>query len=56
MLYTEDTRIAALAVHIVGNKAKDEPLLVAPALSGQVGDTGLMQTLTASFSRGFKSE
>ena len=32
MLYTEDTRIAALAVHIVGNKAKDEPLLVAPAL------------------------
>lgn len=29
MLYTEDTRIAALAVHIVGNKAKDEPLLVA---------------------------
>ena len=56
MLYTEDTRIAALAVHIVGNKAKDEPLLVAPALSGQVGDTGLMQTLTAYFAGGFKSE
>ena len=36
MIYTEDTRIAALAVHMVGNKAKDEPLLVAPALSGQV--------------------
>ncbi len=34
-LYTEDTRIAALAVHIVGNKAKDEPLLVSPALSGR---------------------
>ena len=56
MLYTEDTRIAALAVHIVGNKAKDEPLLVSPALSGQVGDTGLMQTLTAYFAGGFKSE
>ena len=56
MLYTEDTRIAALAVHIVGNKAKDEPLLVSPALSGQGGDTGLMQTLTAYFAGGFKSE
>ena len=40
MLYTEDTRIAALAVHIVGNKAKAAPLLVSPALSGQVGATG----------------
>ena len=56
MIYTEDTRIAALAVHIVGNKAKDEPLLVSPALSGQVGDTGLMQILTAYFAGGFKSE
>lgn len=25
MLYTEDTRIEALAVHVVGNKSKDEP-------------------------------
>lgn len=56
MLYTEDTRIAALAVHIVGNKAKDEPLLVSPALSAQVGDAGLMQTLIAYFAGGFKSE
>jgi len=30
MLYTEDTRIEALAVHVVGNKSKDEPLTVSP--------------------------
>ena len=30
--------------------------LVSPALSGQVGDTGLMQILTAYFAGGFKSE
>ena len=56
MLYTEDTQIGALAVHIVGNKAKDEPLLISPALSEQTDDTGLMQTLTAYFMGGFKTE
>lgn len=56
MLYSEETQIGALAVHIVGNKAKDEPLLVSPALSDQLGDVGLMQTLLAYFLGGFKSE
>ena len=44
MLYTEDTRIEALAVHVVGNKSKDEPLTVSPELSAQVADEGLMRT------------
>ena len=56
MLYTEDTRIEALAVHVVGNKSKDEPLTVSPELSAQVADEGLMRTLTAYFLGGFKSE
>ena len=56
MLYTEDTRIEALAVHVVGNKSKDEPLTVSPELSVQVTDEGLMRTLTAYFLGGFKSE
>ena len=56
MLYTEDTRIEALAVHVVGNKSKDEPLTVSPELSAQVTDEGLMRTLTAYFLGGFKSE
>lgn len=56
MFYTEETRIAALAVHVVGNKAKDEPLMISPALSAQVGDAALMQTLTAYFTGGFKTE
>ena len=56
MLYTEDTRIEALAVHVVGNKSKDEPLTVSPQLSAQVADEGLMRTLTAYFLGGFKSE
>ncbi|WP_295940834.1 nucleoid-associated protein [uncultured Alistipes sp.] len=56
MLYTEDSLIDALAVHVVGNKAKDEPLMLSPALSDQVGDDGLMQTLLAYFMSGFKSE
>ena len=51
MLYTEDTRIEALAVHVVGNKSKDEPLTVSPQLSAQVADEGLMRTLTAYFLR-----
>ena len=54
MLYTEDTRIEALAVHVVGNKSKDEPLTVSPELSAQVADEGLMRTLTAYFLGGFK--
>ena len=45
MLYTEESRIGALAVHIVGNKAKDEPLMVSPSLSDQLSDAALMQTL-----------
>ena len=32
MLYFEDTRIEALDIHVVGNKAKDEPLMASPAL------------------------
>lgn len=56
MLYTEDTRIEALAVHVVGNKSKDEPLLVSPQLSPAAADEGLMRTLTAYFLGGFKSE
>lgn len=56
MLYTENTRIAALAVHKVGNKTKDEPLLASPALSEQVDDAVLMSTLTAYFLGGFKTE
>ena len=56
MLYTEDTRIEALAVHVVGNKSKDEPLTVSPELSVQVTDEGLMRTLTAYFLGGLKSE
>ena len=49
MLYTEESRIGALAVHIVGNKAKDEPLMVSPSLSDQLSDAALMQTLLAYF-------
>ena len=56
MLYTEDTRIEALAVHVVGNKSKDEPLMASPELSAQVTDEGLMRTLTTYFLGGFKSE
>ena len=56
MLYTEESRIGALAVHIVGNKAKDEPLMVSPSLSDQLSDAALMQTLLAYFMGGFKSE
>ena len=56
MLYTEESRIGALAVHIVGNKAKDEPLMVSPSLSDQLSDAPLMQTLLAYFMGGFKSE
>ncbi len=56
MLYTEDTRIEALAVHVVGNKSKDEPLMISPDISPQVADEGLMRTLTAYFLGGFKSE
>ena len=47
MLYTEDTRIEALAVHVVGNKSKAEPLPVSPHLSAQVADEGLLRPLTA---------
>ena len=47
MLYTEDTRIEALAVHVVGNKSKDEARTVSPQLSAQDDDEGLMRTLTA---------
>ena len=56
MLYFEDTRIEALDIHVVGNKAKDEPLMASPALSAQVTDEALMQTLTSYFLDGFKSE
>ena len=56
MLYTEDTRIEALAVHAVGNQSKDEPLAVSPALSDQVTDEGLMRTLTSYFLDSFRSE
>ena len=43
-------------IHVVGNKAKDEPLMASPALSAQVTDEALMQTLTGYFLDGFKSE
>lgn len=56
MLYSEDTRIETLAVHVVGNKSKDEPLMISPGVSPQVADEGLMRTLTAYFLGGFKSE
>ena len=56
MLHTEDTRIEALAIHVVGNRAKDEPLLASPGLSPQTDDEALMHTLTAYFLDGFKSE
>lgn len=56
MLYSEDTRIETLAVHVVGNKSKNEPLMVSPDLSPQVANEGLMRTLTAYFLGGFKSE
>lgn len=56
MLYTEDTRIESLAVHVAGNKSKDEPLLISPTLSSQVADEELMRTLTAYFLDAFKSE
>lgn len=56
MLYTEDTRIEALAVHVVGNQSKDEPLLVSPGLSPQTSDEELMRTLTSYFLDGFKEE
>lgn len=56
MLYFEDTRIEAMDIHVVGNKAKDEPLMASPALSAQVTDEALMQTLTGYFLDGFKSE
>lgn len=55
MLYTENTRIAALALHKVGNKTNDEPLLTSPGLSRQVDDSALMSTLTAYFLGGFKT-
>lgn len=56
MLYTENTQIEALAVHIAGNKSKDEPLLISPALSPQTDDAELMHTLLAYFLSGFKTE
>lgn len=56
MLYTEDTRIESLAVHVAGNKSKDESLLISPSLSPQVADEELMRTLTAYFLDAFKSE
>lgn len=56
MLYTEDTRIESLAVHVAGNKSKDEPLLISPSLSPQVANEELMRTLTAYFLDAFKSE
>lgn len=56
MLYTEDTRIESLAVHVAGNKSKDEPLLISPSLSPQVADEELMRTLTSYFLDAFKSE
>ena len=56
MFCSEDTRIETLAVHVVGNKSKDEPLMISPDISPQVADEGLMRTLTAYFLGGFKSE
>lgn len=56
MLYTDDTRIEALAVHEVGNQSKDEPLMISPALSPQTDDQALMQTLTSYFLDGFREE
>lgn len=56
MLYTDDTRIEALAVHLVGNRMKDEPLLLSPGLSPQTGDEELARILTAYFLGGFKGE
>lgn len=56
MLHTDDTRIEALAIHVVGNQSKDEPLLASPGLSPQSDDEALMQTLTAYFLDGFKDE
>lgn len=41
---------------VVGNKSKDEPLMISPDISPQVADEGLMRTLTAYFLGGFKSE
>ena len=49
MFCSEDTRIETLAVHVVGNKSKDEPLMISPDISPQVADEGLMRTLTAYF-------
>lgn len=56
MIHTEETCIEALAVHIVGNQSKDEPLLASPGLSPQTSDDALMHTLTAYFLDGFKDE
>ena len=56
MLYTDDTRIEALALHLVGNKMKDEPLLLSPGPSTQTGDEELTRILVAYFLGGFKGE
>ena len=56
MLYTDDTRIEALALHLVGNKMKDEPLLLSPGPSTQSGDEELTRILVAYFLGGFKGE
>ncbi len=56
MIYTEETQIESLAIHIVGNKAKDEPLLISPTLSDQTADADLMQMLTAYFLDAFKTD
>lgn len=56
MLYTEDTRIAALARAYRREQGQGRAPARRPRIVRQVGDTGLMQTLTAYFAGGFKSE
>ena len=57
MIHTQDTQIKQLAIHGIGNKAKDEPLILSQKTSDQLRDNiDLENALKTYFLGAFKSD
>lgn len=57
MIYSIRTEIKHLAIHVVGNKTKNEPLILSRKLTEQLkNNKGLESTLISFFLNGFKSD